>query len=253
MNDPKKIYNVHKGHRQRLRDMLNTNNLTSFSEHQILELMLSFVIPQKDVNPLAHNLLNEFGCLANVLDASVGNLKKINGIGDVASSFLSFCSKLPEIYKKSKVSNNTIISGPTSVINFLKSAIDLNSVENFYYLCLGHAGNILCFKKFTSGTDSKITINNRDFLMQILKFPTVSLIICHTHPNCTADPSNEDILFTNNIIDILSPLSINLCDHIILSPSGEYSFFKNGLLNRKENQTTILNKNCVSNSPFIYK
>ena len=92
----------HKGHRQRLRNLFNHTDATTLPEHQILELMLSFVLPQKDVNPLAHHLLNEFGCLTNVLEASPNSLKKIKGVGEVVASFLSFCSKLPEIYKNSK-------------------------------------------------------------------------------------------------------------------------------------------------------
>ena len=82
----------HKGHRSRLRNAFNNTDVTTMPEHQILELMLSFVLPQRDVNPLAHKLLDEFGCLTNVLESSAEDLKKIKGVGEVVSNFLSFWS-----------------------------------------------------------------------------------------------------------------------------------------------------------------
>ena len=82
---------IHTGHRGRLREIINNTDATTLPEHQILELILTYVLPQKDVNPLAHELLNEFGSLANVFDANVTELTKINGVGEVVASFLSFC------------------------------------------------------------------------------------------------------------------------------------------------------------------
>ena len=72
----------HFGHRERLRGLVNNTDILSLPEHQILELMLTFVLPQRDVNPLAHNILNEFGSLANVFEASVENLMKVKGVED---------------------------------------------------------------------------------------------------------------------------------------------------------------------------
>ena len=44
---------VHAGHRARLRERFLKEGLSGFSEHEVLELLLMFAIPQKDVNPLA--------------------------------------------------------------------------------------------------------------------------------------------------------------------------------------------------------
>ena len=56
----------HFGHRSRLRNLASNTDILTLPEHQILELILTFILPQKDVNPLAHDLLNEFGSIANV-------------------------------------------------------------------------------------------------------------------------------------------------------------------------------------------
>ena len=222
--------NTHKGHRERLRTSFNNTDVTTMPEHQILELMLSFVVPQRDVNPLAHNLLNEFGSLTNVLESSPDNLKKVKGVGNVVACFLSFCSKLPEIYKHSKSKTKKRLETPNQIIEFLKSSVDFSSVENFYFICLSTKGDVLCFKKMGAGSVSQLYINNRELVQQILKYPTHTVVICHTHPNGKPVPSQEDLRFTMNLCDLLDSLSIRLCDHVILSPEGYYSFFENRLL-----------------------
>src|SRR5690606_40796775 len=45
------------GHRQRLRDRFNGSGLGAFEHHEVLELLLTFVVPRKDVKPIAHALL----------------------------------------------------------------------------------------------------------------------------------------------------------------------------------------------------
>lgn len=220
----------HKGHRGRLRNLINNTDVVTLPEHQILELMLSYVVPQRDVNPLAHDLLKEFGNLTNVLEAPVDNLKKVKGVGEVVASFLNFCSKLPEIYKHSKANFKCRLENPNQIIKFLSSSVDFSSVENFYFICLGTKGDVLCFKKLGAGAITQLYINNRELIQQVLKYPTHTVVICHTHPNGKPVPSQEDIKFTMELSDLFNSLSIRLCDHVILSPDGHFSFFENKLL-----------------------
>ena len=62
---------IHDGHRGRLRERFLKNELNGFADHEVLELLLCYAIPQGDVNPLAHALMDRFGSLAVVLSAPV--------------------------------------------------------------------------------------------------------------------------------------------------------------------------------------
>ena len=187
---------MHSGHRGRLRDIIEKTDATTLPEHQILELVLTYVLPQKDVNPLAHQLLNEFGSIANVFDASKSELMKINGVGEVVASFLSFCSKLPEIYYKSRANSKIRLTSAKEIIKFLKESIAITSIEKFYYLCLSAKGDVLCLKSLGSGSVSQLYINNRELVQQILKYPTQSVVVCHTHPHGVLKPSDNDVQTT---------------------------------------------------------
>ena len=73
--------NIHAGHRARLRKRAELAGLSTFNPHEVLEFVLTMVIPRKDVNPLAHELINQFGNLHNVIYASEKDLRQIKGIG----------------------------------------------------------------------------------------------------------------------------------------------------------------------------
>ena len=81
--------NLHSGHRDRLRKQVQTSGLDSLHEHQVLEYLLTFAIPLRDTNEIAHELINKFGSFAGVLDADVNSLKRVKGVGEVVANFLS--------------------------------------------------------------------------------------------------------------------------------------------------------------------
>ena len=72
--------NIHKGHREKVKNRYYESGLNSMPDHNILELLLFFGIPQKDTNPIAHELMNKFGSFSGVLEASKADLQSVKGM-----------------------------------------------------------------------------------------------------------------------------------------------------------------------------
>ena len=70
MTKPEDAASVHSGHRQRLKDQFLTHGMDPIHDVNVLELILFYAIPRQDTNPIAHRLLNTFGSLAAVFDAT---------------------------------------------------------------------------------------------------------------------------------------------------------------------------------------
>ena len=79
----------HSGHRSRKRRQFRDHGIDAFADHEVLELMLFYAIPQRNVNPLAHRLLDRFGTLHAVLEAPVEELMKVEGVGQYAALLLN--------------------------------------------------------------------------------------------------------------------------------------------------------------------
>lgn len=80
---------VHEGHRARLRRAFLSG--AELEDHELLELLLTYAIPRADVNPLAHHLLDRFGGLEKVFQASPEELKELAGVGESAAVLIKSC------------------------------------------------------------------------------------------------------------------------------------------------------------------
>jgi len=84
------------GHRRRLRQRFLASQPADLSQIELLELLLTFAIPRRDVAPLAHELLERFGGLAHVLGASYSDLLTVPGIGDHAATLIKLVARLAD-------------------------------------------------------------------------------------------------------------------------------------------------------------
>ena len=67
--------NIHRGHREKMRQRFLKSGLEGFADHEALELLLYYAIPRQDTNPIAHRLMDRYGSLTAVLSAPAEDLK----------------------------------------------------------------------------------------------------------------------------------------------------------------------------------
>jgi DNA repair protein RadC len=76
----------HLGHRDRLRQRFLDAGDGALPDYELLELLLFRSIPQRDVKPLAKQLIQHFGSFAEVIGAPVSRLTEVKGIGESVAS-----------------------------------------------------------------------------------------------------------------------------------------------------------------------
>lgn len=94
MNEPPTSPSNTEGHRKRLRARFMAGEESALSDEALLELMLSFAIPRRDVQPIAKALLARFGGIASVLAADSAELKLIQGIKENSVALLKLVAHL---------------------------------------------------------------------------------------------------------------------------------------------------------------
>jgi hypothetical protein len=95
MNEPSS--NSSTGHRERLRTRFLEGDATAMTEIALLELLLTYSIPRRDVRPLADALLARFGSAAAVLTAEPGELEKVSGIKESSVVLLKLAHRLASV------------------------------------------------------------------------------------------------------------------------------------------------------------
>ena len=86
--------NIHRGHREKMRQRFLKSGLEGFADHEALELLLYYAIPRQDTNPIAHRLMDRYGSLTAVLSAPAEDLKKVEGIGESAAVLLKVAGQI---------------------------------------------------------------------------------------------------------------------------------------------------------------
>ena len=245
--------NIHKGHRERLRETTNTIGFENLPEHQQLELLLSFVIPRKDTNPIAHDLIKKFGSFSAVLDANPKNLMQVKGIGEVAANLISVCGKIPFAYRTSKMKQKTVLTCPSQIINYFEDIAVSSSTEKFYIIYLNTKNEVIKYEIFGDNSLDKVSIDFRELIQKVLMYNSKGVIVCHTHPEGSANPSRQDLEFTKQLFVALSIIGIKLCDHIIFATTENFSFFNEGIIDKFIQEANISQNTSrgVVNSPQI--
>jgi DNA repair protein RadC len=223
--------NLHEGHRKRLRQQALYSGLDNFSEHQVLELILSFYLPRVDTNPIAHRLIKEFGSLAKVLESKSADLLKVEGIGEKCAAFIELVPQILKAYKKSKMQASPFITSPLQVFNYLGEMIKFVPHEEFYLICLDSNSKVLLTKLLAKGATNQVAFSLQQITQTALQTSASGIILVHNHPSGTAEPSSEDIVLTKKVYLALSLNGICVMDHLIISKDDYYSFNKNGLFN----------------------
>ena len=82
------MFFMHDGHRARLKNKRIAAGPDILTDHELLEMLLFFSIPQKNTNELAHQLINTFGSIEKVLSADYYALQTVPGIGPASAMLL---------------------------------------------------------------------------------------------------------------------------------------------------------------------
>ena len=221
---------VHDGHRERLRARFAEHGLESFNELNALELLLCYAIPRRDTNEIAHRLLDAFGSLSGVFQASMQELTSIPGIGENAATLILMVPQLVKKARVSKAKETKIIRNSTDAGNYLLPYFLDEPDEIVMMLCLDNKRAVICCREMGRGVVNCVDANIRRMVETALKVKTTTVIIAHNHPNGVALPSREDDNFTRTLYRSLGLLGITLEDHIIVANDEFVSLADSGVM-----------------------
>ena len=213
---------MHEGHRQRLISKL-TDGKSLLSDHEILEILLFYAIPRKNVNELSHRLINTFGSLLGVFEADYDSLLTVEGVGEKTAAFLV---TLGEIGKRSKECKNKtpIIYSFDACKQLLIDSYRGAQEEKFVALFLDKQGRVILRKIFCSHSDNMVSFDISDFLKGVISRKPHSVVLCHNHLSGNPTPSFSDDKATEQIYASLKLHNVILNDHIIIAGEKAFSY-----------------------------
>jgi len=221
---------IHDGHRQRVRARFLNHGLDNFDDITALELLLFYARPQGDTNPLAHALLDRFGCLTSVLEASVSELTQVPGVGETTAALLKLIPAMARRYLIQKVSDDDVIDTPTRAGSFFMPYFLGAREERIYALFLDIRRRPMGCMELSRGVVSAVEMNARHLAAAALERNASFVMLAHNHLSGVALPSTEDEESTRRLAEALRLVGVILCDHIVVAGCDYVSMCECGML-----------------------
>lgn len=222
----------YEGHRARLRDRFSRSGLRRFADYEVVELLLTLAIPRSDVKEPAKALIQRFGSVRGVLDASAEELREIPGLGSVAPIALRIIRETASLYLQQKAENQNCLAHHSILCDFWRSKIGALSDEVFQVAYLDTGYRLLRdgIEILEEGTKDRAAVYPRRVIEAAVRRGAAALVFAHNHPNGDVRPSEQDKTLTRALVLAATTLQIKILDHLIISPDVVFSFRKEGLL-----------------------
>ena len=221
---------VHKGHRERVKNEFLANGLNGLPDHRVLELLLFYGIPQGDVNPLAHALMEQFGSLAGVFHATPEQLMAVKGVGRNTAVLIKL---LPAVAARYLQANSNCDGQLVSTWQFRELLLPLffgQRNELAYLVCMDGKSKLIATKKLGEGIADTVQITARKVLEAALGCNATRVVLAHNHVSGVALWSDADLNTTLHLKPLLQAAGIELVDHFIIANDDMVSMAASGLL-----------------------
>lgn len=206
----------HEGHRARLRERYAQTGFDGFADHEVLELLLTYCIPRRDTNPLAHRLIERFGSLHGVMCADQEELKRVDGMGENSAAFVSMLLPLLRKVELNGEDERLLLDTYGKLKEYCRKLFIGEKQEVLYLICLDPSLHLIRPVLLSRGTVDGIAATARLVAGEAMKWNASGAVLTHNHPSGNPSPSQEDIRFTEDVRRALNALDITLHDHIIV-------------------------------------
>lgn len=220
---------VHEGHRARLRERLAKEGMDHFQPHEVVELLLFQSIPVRNVNQLAHELVNRFGSVSGVLKATKAELATVPGVGEATADWLSSLKPILDEYMKCRLADRPRLIKCSATATYAKQIIPESPDEQFWMMSLTRAGHLLACSQIAM-EDGVRKPDACEMARFLLRYRTQTAVIVQRRTSADMEPDERDRTMIKQMQTLLSPLRIDLMDILFICGHRHVSLHKLGLV-----------------------
>ena len=169
----------------------------------------------------ADSMLQKFGGLTQLAQASFDELTQIKGVGESKAKAIKSAFLLAQRLSKESYANAPLLDTPDRVADLLRQQNRLYEVEHFQVLLLNTRRKLIRVEHISEGTLDTILVHSRQVFKFAITTNAAAIVLVHNHPSGDPTPSEADIKVTHDLIRAGQLLKIDVLDHVILGRRTE--------------------------------
>jgi DNA repair protein RadC len=186
------------GHRERLRSRFREAGADAVTDYELLELVLFRTIPQRDLKPLAKELIAKFGSFAEVLAAPPQRLEEVKGIKEATSTDLKIVHAAASRLARGQVKKRPVLSSWSAVLDYCRTAMAFADKEQFRVLFLDKRNQVIADELQQTGTVDHTPVYPREVVKRALELSATAIILVHKYPTRNPTLQSGESAFEKN-------------------------------------------------------
>ena len=214
---------AHAGHRERLRQRAKDGALAAFKPHEVIELLLFYALPRRDVNELAHRLDKRFGGVRGVLAASEQALRAEPGIGARAARLLACVGEVCRAYAQLDSEDRPALGTPETFRAFCMKLRFWIEGEQTWLFCVNQEGRLLLAGPVTTSAGWARPEHVRAALADALSSHGSGALIARFVQRESPEPAACDRECARTYARAFAEVEIPLQECLMVAAQGAYS------------------------------
>ncbi len=216
---------VHEGHRARMKQRFESEGLDGFQPHEALELLLFQSVARRDVNPLAHELIDRFGSFSGVLAAGRDALGGFPGVGERTARLLSFLPEFFRLYRAQRASDRPVLRNLSTAQDYCRHLIGSGGGDRLWLMHISGSGSLLMTESLPAPGGYPLP---RQVVERALSSRAQALVMASGRENALLEP--HDRAFAQTLAELMPMIGVTLLDNLLLDGDKTVSFRREGLL-----------------------
>ena len=198
------------------REKLIQHGANALSDAELLAIFLRTGIAGRSAVDLGRDLLQDFGSLRGILNASAGDLCRARGLGPAKFALLQAALEMARRHFAEQLDRVDCLTSPVQTRRYLSARLRDRDHEIFACLMLDNRNRVIALREMFRGTIDGASVYPREVVKQALADNAAAVILAHNHPSGVCEPSQADIRITERLREALALVDIRVLDHVII-------------------------------------
>jgi DNA repair protein RadC len=201
---------------ERPRERLAALGADALSHAELIAILLRTGLKGANAVEVGKQLLQKFGTLNLLAQASISDLQKVRGIGrDKAVTLVAAFALARKMAHELQI-ESPVLDNPENVVALLRANNLVKNVETLQVLLLNTRHKLIRVEEISDGTIDTLLVHPREVFRSAIASNAAAIVLVHNHPSGDPTPSQADITVTRDLIRAGQLLKIEVIDHVII-------------------------------------
>jgi len=215
----------------RPRERFMAEGAESLSNAELLAILVGSGSAGENAVELMNRILSDCNnSLAALGKMSISQLCGYRGIGPAKAITIMAACELGRRRSMISPEERPQVKSSDDIYRLMRPHIQDLDVEEAWALLLNNQMRLIRRVRISHGGLTETSVDVRLILREALLANATMIVLCHNHPSNNARPSGPDDDLTRRVKSAADTMRIRLCDHVILTDSGYYSYADEGKL-----------------------